>query len=432
MSTYEMNIDTVNSSLSFYQAEKYNLSRLLGIYGSSRLGMLKDSVNVLGSAFTNTDSTNVTHTLGNKRYELSNHLGNVLTVITDKPIPHNNGGTVDYWQADILSSYDYSPFGVQLDGRTFDSEKYRYGFQNQEVDDEIKGEGNSINYKYRMHDPRIGRFMSVDPLASKYPYNSPYAFSENRVIDGVDLEGLEFYYTADGTYLGKIGTSTSIMIVNDSYIKQKGGINETKKNIDQIQNGINVGYDKSPGHLDYLNTTASHKITKGEYSNLTVDQVIEDNQYVGYGETGDCMASCKKQLAKQNLTISSGYSTNAVQMYKSGKQGNKVNLDQAYHIINEELEAGNQVIVGLTYTDKQEANKATDNTTDHFVTLVGRGMDDKGMYFTFFENATGQQSTGTDTQTNRFYIQSDGTLQGSSTWLKGTNSTVTQVRKNEE
>jgi len=32
----------------------------------------------------------------------------------------------------------------------------------------------------------------VDPLAPKYPHNSPYAFSENRVVDGVELEGLEW------------------------------------------------------------------------------------------------------------------------------------------------------------------------------------------------------------------------------------------------
>jgi len=68
---------------------------------------------------------------------------------------------------------------------------YRYGFQGQERDDEIKGEGNSVNYKYRMHDPRVGRFFAVDPLASKYPYYSPYAFSGNRVIDAYELEGLE-------------------------------------------------------------------------------------------------------------------------------------------------------------------------------------------------------------------------------------------------
>lgn len=72
-----------------------------------------------------------------------------------------------------------------------DLDDYRFGFQGQEKDDKIKGDGNSINYKYRMHDPRIGRFFAVDPLAAKYPHNSPYAFSENRVIDAVELEGLE-------------------------------------------------------------------------------------------------------------------------------------------------------------------------------------------------------------------------------------------------
>ncbi|MCF6133556.1 hypothetical protein [Flavobacterium wongokense] len=42
-----------------------------------------------------------------------------------------------------------------------------------------------------MHDPRIGRFFAVDPLFKKYPHNSTYAFSENRVIDGIELEGAE-------------------------------------------------------------------------------------------------------------------------------------------------------------------------------------------------------------------------------------------------
>jgi RHS repeat-associated protein len=86
---------------------------------------------------------------------------------------------------------DYYPFGAIMPGRSFNTGDYRYGFQGQEMDNEIKGVGNSINYKYRMHDPRLGRFFAVDPLASSYPHNSPYAFSENRVIDAVELEGLE-------------------------------------------------------------------------------------------------------------------------------------------------------------------------------------------------------------------------------------------------
>ena len=66
-----------------------------------------------------------------------------------------------------------------------------YSFQAQEHDDEVKGDGNSVNYKYRMHDPGLGRFFAVDPLAGSYPWNSTYAFSENIVINAVELEGLE-------------------------------------------------------------------------------------------------------------------------------------------------------------------------------------------------------------------------------------------------
>ena len=94
---------------------------------------------------------------------------------------------------DVISYSDYSPYGTLLEGRHGNDNTYRYGFQGQERDDEIKGAGNSYNYEYRMHDPRIGRFFACDPLEPKYAYNSPYAFSENVVINAVELEGLEKY-----------------------------------------------------------------------------------------------------------------------------------------------------------------------------------------------------------------------------------------------
>ena len=99
-------------------------------------------------------------------------------------------------------------------------ERYRYGFQGQESDNEIKGTGNSINYKYRMHDPRVGRFFAVDPLAPKYPHNSPYAFSENKVIAWGELEGLESYYAASGKFIGQVGEDQSVRIINQDNLKE--------------------------------------------------------------------------------------------------------------------------------------------------------------------------------------------------------------------
>ncbi len=91
-----------------------------------------------------------------------------------------------------------------MPGRHGNTSDYRYGFQGQEMDNEIKGEGNSINYTFRMHDPRIGRFGSIDPLSIGYPYYSPYSFSGNKVIAFGEIEGLEEGWVIHGEKIVKI------------------------------------------------------------------------------------------------------------------------------------------------------------------------------------------------------------------------------------
>jgi hypothetical protein len=48
-----------------------------------------------------------------------------------------------------------------------------------------------LNFTYRMHDSRVGRFFAIDPLFRDFPWNSPFAFSENRVLDSFEYEGCE-------------------------------------------------------------------------------------------------------------------------------------------------------------------------------------------------------------------------------------------------
>ena len=57
-----------------------------------------------------------------------------------------------------LTQNEIPSFGSLIPNSHASSEEYRYGFQNQVKDDEIKGEGNSLNYEFRMDDPRVGRF----------------------------------------------------------------------------------------------------------------------------------------------------------------------------------------------------------------------------------------------------------------------------------
>jgi RHS repeat-associated protein len=175
------------------------------LYGSSRLGMVTthqvpDVTVKLDCGFD--DGVNRTFTRGEKLFELSNHLGNVLATVTDKRIafPDARNSGIDHYEADVVNANDYYPFGMLMPGRRFvaqNSNAYRYGFNGKENDNDVKGEGNQQDYGMRVYDPRLGKFLSVDPIAKQYPELTPYQFASNRPIDGIDLDGLEFAPTID-------------------------------------------------------------------------------------------------------------------------------------------------------------------------------------------------------------------------------------------
>ena len=181
-----------------------------------------------------TDAELTTFIRGNKFFELSNHLGNVLVTVSDKKLAIDDGqyqyicgvvppcelervstmpdGIVDYYKADVITANDYYPFGMVMPGRKYEqpNSNYRYGFNGKEQDKETTGTS-TYDYGFRIYSPALGKFLSVDPLSQSYPYNSPYAFAENRVIDGVDLEGLEYatviykyYYGSDRPVIEKV------------------------------------------------------------------------------------------------------------------------------------------------------------------------------------------------------------------------------------
>ncbi len=109
------------------------------------------------------------------------------------------------------SAHDYYPFGMYMPGRSYadttpkflqwfhqildtiwDKDHYRYGYNGKYKDNEWAGPGNHYDYGARSYDPRIGRFISVDPLNVHFPRLTPYQLASNRCIDGIDLDGLEY------------------------------------------------------------------------------------------------------------------------------------------------------------------------------------------------------------------------------------------------
>jgi RHS repeat-associated protein len=158
-----------------------------------------------------------TFTRGEKEYFLTDHRGNVMATVTDRKIQvdNNNDGIVDYYVTDVVTATDYAPFGAQLPGRTYRSngKELRYGYNGKENDNEVKGEGNQQDYGMRISDPRLGRFLSVDPLTKEFPMLTPYQYAANKPINSIDLDGLEDVSVIDeGNRNASIAINLTIVI----------------------------------------------------------------------------------------------------------------------------------------------------------------------------------------------------------------------------
>ncbi len=70
------------------------------------------------------------------------------------------------------------------------AEGYRYGFNGKEKDKDINSL-TAYDYGFRIYNPAIGKFLSVDPISSNFPWNSPYSYAEGDPVNYEDLDGLE-------------------------------------------------------------------------------------------------------------------------------------------------------------------------------------------------------------------------------------------------
>jgi YD repeat-containing protein len=184
MSIYEAGNSDLNGGL-LTQTE-------LHLFGSNRLGLLKRNLIVDDTIPVNVSSgkihmpvlgtgDSIPFARGNKLFELSNHLGNVLVAVNDKKVGvSTNNNTVEYFNPQVVSAQDYFPFGMLQPGRSYNASGYRFGFNGQEKNDDIKGIGNSYTALFWEYDSRLGRRWNVDPKPS---YSvSGYATNMNNPI----------------------------------------------------------------------------------------------------------------------------------------------------------------------------------------------------------------------------------------------------------
>ena len=177
----------------------------------------------------------------------------------------------------IRTCSDYSPFGVELDGRTV-SGGYRFGYQGSEKDDEFKGDGKSIDFGARMHDPRLGRWLSPDPKFALQPGWSPYKFGLNNPIIFVDPEGKTEFYS-NGKWIGTDGVDNNLVAkVTDRKVR-RAIIKSTTQGLNYEAQSINTAAESKNGmfliNKDVLN-----------YSNEMLKLSLSQNGQVGeFGNT---------------------------------------------------------------------------------------------------------------------------------------------------
>lgn len=158
-----------------------------------------------------------------------------------------------------------------MPGRSYSAgNQYRYGFNGKEQDNEVSGQGNQYDYGFRIYNPRLGKFLSVDPLTKSYPYFTPYQFAGNMPIAAIDLDGSEQYvviYHKDQA--GKTGR-VSIYAMTDE------DNNLLNQNVQKVVHNQRDGNNVALGNV--LVFEIANAGTKNEQMNIVDKRNIADSK----------------------------------------------------------------------------------------------------------------------------------------------------------
>ena len=139
-----------------------------------------------------------------------------------------------------------------------------------------------------------------------------------------------------------------------------------------------------------------------------INPVISKKMFVGWDlKISNCFTMAQKQMGKKG--VMGGYIKYKIYDEKEG--ANKKNTEKAVNYINQILEAGNPVMVGVDNKDGFEESNG-DKSTDHWIVIVGRGNDNKGNYFLFYDNATPHGESGASDNNRLYYDADSGEIKG--------------------
>ena len=154
------------------------------------------------------------------------------------------------FKAIVVSANDYYPFGMVMEGRKYRDENYdyRYGFNGKEDDKDFGDKQLIQDYGFRLYNPALVRFLSVDPLAPSYPELTVYQFASNTPIWMIDIDGLEGIPSTGGA--PSIQT-TSVQEINRQVIPYDPKMHTEISLQNPLSSGLQLGSIKNIDGTDY-------------------------------------------------------------------------------------------------------------------------------------------------------------------------------------
>ena len=151
--------------------------------------------------------------INQKFYAIKDHLGSERVIISDIKEPSSFGSK---FYTNNISVSNYYPFGSLISDISRSSEQYRYGYNGKENDNEIAGKNATTDFGARTYANRLARFLSTDPLKSKFPNQSSYIYAGNNPIFNIDNNG-----ESPISYIAKQGIKQGFKQAMKTYIKKQ-------------------------------------------------------------------------------------------------------------------------------------------------------------------------------------------------------------------
>ena len=127
----------------------------------------------------------------------------------------------------------------------------------------------------RIYDPRLSRFLSVDPLTMQYPELTPYQFASNTPIQAIDLDGIEYLSFHRSMYrLGYITETTTT--------QTGGGKSITMSSSRTV---INTVYQNIPAALQDSETGSFQFVAEGPVTDIGRDYSSDELVNQAYDKT---------------------------------------------------------------------------------------------------------------------------------------------------